>query len=87
MIYIKFLSLFMLDQENSNINIFTISFRTIHSAKIIIINLINYFSDYAMTKSNLDLKYYKSNPFTYITLEKYSLDKFYGIMINIKASK
>lgn len=50
-------------------------------------DLINYFFKYAITKNNLNLKSYKLDIFIYIILEKYILDKYYKIIINIRAFK
>lgn len=52
-----------------------------------ITNFINCFFKHAITKNNLDLKYHELNFFIYITLEKYTLNKYYKIMIDIKAFK
>lgn len=40
-----------------------------------------------ITKSSLDLKYYKLDFFTYITSKRYILMKFYKIEINTKVFK
>lgn len=50
-------------------------------------NLANCSFDYAITGSNPDLNRHKSDPFTYISKERYKSDEFYGIMINTIASK
>ena len=50
-------------------------------------DLANRFFDHATTKSSLNLKRDKSDFFIYITSKKYTLDKFYGIMIDTRASK
>ncbi len=64
-----------------------ISFGIIYLAKIIITDLANSFFDYTITGSNLDLKHYELNAFTYIISERYTSHKFYKIMIDIRASK
>lgn len=87
MIDVRFSSFFLLDQENLNTNTFITSFRTIHSAQTMSIHLANQFFDYAITKSSINLKRHKSDFFTYITSEKYTSNKFYRIIIDIRASK
>lgn len=87
MIDVRFSLFSLLDQENLNTDTFITSFRTIHSAQIMTTNLANRFFDHATTKSSLKLKRDKSDFFIYITSKKYTLDKFYGIMIDTRASK
>lgn len=87
MIDIGFSSPSLLDQENVNTDTFITPFRIIHSAKTMTIDLANRFFDYPITGSNPNLKRYKSDPFTYITSEKYTSDIFYRIMIDTGASK
>lgn len=87
MINIGFSSSSILDQENVHTNIFFTFFEIIHLAKIIILDLANHSFDYVITGSNLDLKYYESDLFIYITLKRYTSAKFYEIMIDIGASK
>ncbi len=87
MIDVGFSSPSPLDQDNVNTDTFITSFGTIHSAKIITTDLANRSFDHAITGSNPDLKRYESDPFTYITSERYTSDEFYGIMIDTGASK
>lgn len=83
MIDIRFSSLFPLNKKNLNTNTFINFFGTIHSAQTIIINLVNCFFEHAITRNNSNLNCYKYNPFTYITLEKYTSNKFCRIIIDI----
>ena len=76
-----------LDQENLNTDIFITSFGTIHSAQTISTELANRSFDHAITGSNPGLQHHESDPFTYITSERYNSDEFYGIMIDTGASK
>lgn len=92
MIDIRFSSPSPLDQNNISTDpfitdTFITSFGTIHSARIIKTDLANCFFEHSITGINPSLEYYKLDPFIYITLEKYTLDEFYGIMIDIGASK
>lgn len=87
MIDSRSLSFSLLDQESLNIDIFIISFGPIFLAQTMSSNLVNYFFDYSITRSNLGLQYYKSNSSTYITSKKYILDEFYEIINYTKASK
>ena len=87
MIDFKFLSPSPLDKENSNTDTFITSFETIHSVKIITINFANCFFEHILTTSNQDSEYHKSDPFIYITSERYTSDEFYEIMIETKTSK
>lgn len=50
-------------------------------------DLANRFFDDAITGNNQDLDCYKSYLFKCITLERFTLDEFYRIMIDTKASK
>lgn len=52
-----------------------------------ITDVTNYFFGHIITRNNLDLKYYKSYPFIYMTLERYNLDKYYRIKIDLEAFK
>ena len=87
MIDVGFSSPSSLDQDNVNTDTFITSFGTIHSAKIITTDLANRSFDHAITGSNPDLKRHESDPFTYITSERYTSDEFYGIIIDTGASK
>lgn len=87
MIDIGFSSSSPLDQENVNTDTFITFFGIIYSAKTIITNLANHSFEHAITKSNPDLNYHKSNLFTYITSKRYISDEYSGIMIDTGASK
>lgn len=87
MIEVEFSSLSHLDQENVNMDSFITWFGVIHLAKTITIDLANCSFENAIIGSNPNLNYLKSDPFTYITFKRYTLDEFYGIMINIRVSK
>lgn len=54
MIDIRFSSPPLFNQESVNIDIFITSFRTINSAKRMIINFLNHFFDFAITGSSQD---------------------------------
>ena len=66
---------------------FITSFGKIHSAKTMTMDLANCSFNHAITGSNPDLDRHESDPFTYITSERYTLDEFYKIMIDTRASK
>ena len=87
MIDVGFSSPFPLDQENVNTDTFITSFGIIHSAKTITTDLANRSFEHAITGSNPNSNRHESDPFTYITSARYTLDKFYGIMIDRGASK
>lgn len=87
MIDVRFLSLFLLNQKNINTDTFITSFKIIYLIKIIKTDFTKFFFEYTIIKSNLDLKCYKSDFFVYITPEKYILDKYYRIIINMRAFK
>ena len=74
MIDVRFSLLFSLDQKTVNTDTFITSFRKIHSAKIISTNLANRSFDYVIIGSNPNLKPHKSDSFTYINSERYTLD-------------
>lgn len=84
---VRFSSLFLLNQENLNIDTFITSFKTIHLAKIIITDLANCFFEHAISGNNSNLNCYKLDTFTYVTSERYISDEFYGIMIGTRAWK
>lgn len=84
---VRFLLPSPLNQENLNIDIFITSFETIYLTKIIITNFANHFFEYVIIGNNANLNRHKSNLFIYITLEKYTSDEFYGIIIDVGASK
>lgn len=54
---------------------------------MITINFTNRFFDHTINENNLNLNCHNLNLFIYIILKKYTLDKFYRIIINIKALK
>ncbi len=87
MIDISFSSPSNLDQENVNTNTFITPFGTIHQAGAMSEYLANCSFDLAIITANPTLTLYESDPFTYIALERYTSDKFYGIMIDTGASK
>ena len=87
MIHVRFSSSFSLDPNNINMKIFITSFAIIHSSKIMTTGLANCSFDYAITGNNLDLDWHKSDLFTYITLERYTSDEFYRIVIDKRAFK
>ena len=87
MIDIGFSSPSPLDKKKLNTDTFITSFGIIHLAKTITTNLANCFFEYALTGSNHDSEHYKSDLFTYITLERYISDEFYEIMNDTRASK
>lgn len=51
------------------------------------IDLANQSFDYVITGSSSDLECHKSNLFIYINSERYTLDKFYRIIIDTGVSK
>lgn len=73
---IEFSSPSLLNQQNLNIIIFITFFEKIHLVKTIITNFANYFFEYIITRNNPNLNYCKSESFTYITLKRYTVDKF-----------
>lgn len=79
MIDIGFSSPSPLDQENLNTDTFITSFGIIHSAQTMSTNLANRSFDHAITGSNSGLQHHESDPFTYITSERYNPDEFHGI--------
>lgn len=87
MIDVGFLSPSPLNPKNFNPDSFIISFETIHSAKIITSDFINCFFEYAIIGNNSNFNRYKSDSFIYINSKRYTLDKFYKIMIDIKVLK
>ena len=87
MIDVGFLSPSNLDQENVHTNTFITSFGTIHQAETMTEYLANCFFDHTITGADSTLTPHKSDPFTYITSERYPSDEFYGIMIDIGASE
>lgn len=66
---------------------FITSFGTIYSVKSISIDLTNCFFKHAIIGINVDLESYKSDPFIYISSERYTLDKLYEIILDTRASK
>ena len=82
MIHVGFSSPFNLDQENVNPNTFITFFAKIHQAQTMTAYLANRSFDHIITAADPTLTPPKSDSFTYITSERYTSDKFYGIMID-----
>lgn len=61
MIDIRFLSLFLLNHKNLNIDIFITSFRIIYLTKTMTTDLTNKSFDYTITRNNPDLDCHKLN--------------------------
>ena len=87
MIDVGFSSPSHLDQVNVNTNTFITSFGTIHQAETMTAYLANHSFDHAITGANPNLTGHESDPFTYITSERYTSNEFYGIMIDTGASR
>ena len=87
MIDVRFSSPSNLDQKNVNTNTFITSFGTIHQAKTITQYLANRSFDHVITGADPTLTPNESDPFKYITSERYTSDKFYDIIIDTGASK
>ncbi len=87
MIDVGFSSLSNVDQENINTNTFITFFGKIHQVETMTEYLANHFFDPTITGADLTLAPHESDFFTYITSERYTFDKFYGITIDKGASK
>lgn len=85
MITIGYLLLSPFDYHNFITDTFITSFGIIHLGTRIIIDPTNCFYDHAINRNNPDIHWHNLDFFTYISSERYTLDKFYEIVIDTEA--